>query len=401
MSGYVRTTSKLHKPLASRLSRLDVELTERCNNRCIHCYINQREDDPGLEAREMDTSFIQNVLKQAADLGCLTVRFTGGEPLLREDFVDLYLFSRRLGLKVLVFTNARLVTPELAQLFARIPPGEPIEVSVYGMHAHSYDAVASVQGAYNEFWQGITILQEYNVPFVVKQSILPQNREELSGFEAFAKTLPHMEQKPGYIMNFDLRARRDDPAKNQLIRRLRLSPEETLAMVTREPEEYLKDMREFAGKFMGSPGDKLFSCGAGLGACVDAYGCVQMCMLLRHPDTVNPLDLEQHRERNPETELLPLEYALREFFPQVRQVRAGNPAYLQRCALCFLKGLCEQCPAKSWEENGTLDTPVEYLCQVAHVQAVYLGLLQEGEKSWELAPEVWQARLKDLQVPGE
>ncbi|MDO9034031.1 MAG: hypothetical protein Q7U51_02365 [Methanoregula sp.] len=56
----------------------------------------------------------------------------------------------------------------------------------------------------------------------------------------------------------------------------------------------------------------------------------------------------------------------------------------RRCAVCFLKGFCEQCPAKSWMENGTLDTPMEYLCDVAHAEAKYLGLLSEGEKVWEV-----------------
>ena len=73
------------------------------------------------------------------------------------------------------------------------------------------------------------------------------------------------------------------------------------------------------------------------------------------------------------------------FFPKVRERRATNPDYLRRCARCFLKGLCEQCPAHAWSEHGTLDTPVEYLCQVTHAQAVYLGLLAEGEHAWDVA----------------
>ena len=82
------------------------------------------------------------------------------------------------------------------------------------------------------------------------------------------------------------------------------------------------------------------------------------------------------------------------FFPKKRQMRAENPDYLARCARCFLKGLCEQCPGKSWQEHGTLSTPVEYLCEVAHAQARYLGLLGEGEMGWEV--EDWQQRIENL-----
>ncbi len=394
MSEYLRRVKQLERQPESRLSRLDIELTERCNNRCIHCYINQPADDQGIKGREMDTAFVQSVLRQAADLGCLSVRFTGGEPLLREDFEELYLFARSLGLKVLIFTNARLINNELAQLFARFPPGKLIEVTVYGMRAASYDEVAGVSGAFKQFWSGLTLLQKHNIPFVLKQSLLPQNRSELPEFEAFAEKVSFRNQKPRYVLNYDLRARRDNEVKNNVIKRLRFSPEETLRMLTRNPEEYINGMKIFARKYLRPSGSEIFNCGADLRVSVDSFGNAQMCMLLRHPDTIYPLDLAQHKRKNPDTDLLPMEYALTKFFPRVRQKNAVNQEYLQRCAVCFLKCLCEQCPAKSWEEHGTLSTPVDYLCQVAHIQAVYLGLLIEGEKSWELKPELWEARLK-------
>jgi hypothetical protein len=80
----------------------------------------------------------------------------------------------------------------------------------------------------------------------------------------------------------------------------------------------------------------------------------------------------------------------------MREIEAENPLYLERCARCFLQGLCEQCPAKSWSEHGTLDTPVEYLCQVAHARARDLGLLSEGEHAWEV--EDWQERIKEMEA---
>ena len=73
-------------------------------------------------------------------------------------------------------------------------------------------------------------------------------------------------------------------------------------------------------------------------------------------------------------------------------MKATNAEYLHRCAVCFLKGLCEQCPAKSWAENGTLDTPVEYLCEVAHAQGRFLGWLKDGEKAWKI--HNWKERVR-------
>jgi hypothetical protein len=64
-----------------------------------------------------------------------------------------------------------------------------------------------------------------------------------------------------------------------------------------------------------------------------------------------------------------------------------------------LHGLCEQCPAKSWGEHGTLDTPVDYFCQMVHAQARRLGLLKEGENAWEVSD--WQERLTRFTTGSE
>ena len=379
-NGYVRTVSAF-SPKGKRpvLGELAIELTERCNNRCVHCLINRPEGDREAESREMETAFVLDLLAQAADLGCMTVHFTGGEPLLRPDFPELYLAARRSGMRVVLFTNARLIAPDLADLFARVPPGKPVEVSVYGMHPHSYDAVAGVAGAFAEFRRGLELLREYRVPFVVKQALLPQNREEMEEFEAWAATVPAMDARPAYSMNFDLRARRDDPTRNRRIAALRLSPEETVAVLARDPA-YLSAARTFCARFLRPPDNRLFSCGAGLGAAVDAYGTAQMCLGLRCPATTFDLRVGTLRE------------ALTEVFPRLREWTAENPEYLRRCASCFLVGLCLQCPARSWTEHGTLDTPVEYFCDVAHTEARHLGLLEAGERAWEVAD--WQERLR-------
>ena len=379
MSEFVRQVKQPVKPLASRLGRLDIELTERCDNDCVHCCINLPAGDAAARAREMPTAQVKEILRQAADLGCMQVRFTGGEPLLRPDFEELYLFARRLGLKVLIFTNARHVTPALVDLLARIPPLVTMEVTVYGMHAESYEAVTRAPGSFAQFRRGVDLLLERRIPFVVKSALLPQNRAELDEFETWAATIPWMTKAPGHSMFFDLRNRRDDPEKNRLVESLRLTPEDGVAVLTRDADRYRKGMKEFGSKFMRPPGDVLFGCGAGAGLSVDAYGRAQPCMGVRAPGLT--VDLAGKT----------LSDAL-DHFSTLREMRATNPEYLRRCARCFLKGLCEQCPAKSWAEHGTYDTPVEYLCDVAHAQARWLGWLKDGEKGWEVVE--WRQRVE-------
>jgi len=365
------------------LGMLDIELTERCNNNCIHCCINLPENDTKAKAKELSTKQIKDILKEAVSLGCLKVRFTGGEPLLRKDFEELYIFARKLGLEILIFTNATLITSSMVKLFANVQPLKKIEVGVYGMEKKSYEDVTRTPGSFEAAWRGINLLLQKKIPFVVKSSILPSNKTEIEKFEAWAASVPWVTRSGRHAMFFDLRCRRDSESKNKLIKSLRLSPEKGLAILTRNPKEYVKYKKEFCSKFMGPRGDKLFSCGSGIrGGCIDAYGYFQPCLLLKCPDTAYNLKNGSLKD------------ALMNFFPKIRQMKASNKEYLRRCAQCFLKDLCSQCPAKSYIEHGVLDTPVEYFCDIAHAHARYLGLLKKDEKAWEVAD--WENKLKRL-----
>lgn len=375
----------LWKDRKPRLKTLDVELTERCNNNCIHCNINLPRGDPDARSREMVTETLSKILTEAADLGCLKVRFTGGEPLIRPDFAELYHYARKLGLRVLIFTNATLITPELADLWGEIPPLERIEVTIYGMSARSCDAVTGIKGSYRAMMHGINLLLERNVPFAPKWVSLPQNAAEEDDYSAWAASIPGMNDTPLKTVVLDLRGRRDSEVKNSLINKLRWSPEEVIRRYNLDDGDAVSEAYAFCQRFAGARGDRLFTCGAGEGTgCVDAYGNFQLCMLLRHPETVYDLSKGS------------LEDALMNFFPEVRRKTATDPDYMRHCARCLLKGLCDQCPAKSWMEHGTLDTPVEYLCRIAHIYAERIGLLAEGEKGWEVENQRERLKVKPI-----
>ena len=364
------------------LSQLDIELTERCNNNCLHCCIRRPADCPNAKKSELPLSDIKEIFTQAADLGALYVRITGGEPLLREDFDEIYITARKLGLRVMLLTNACLLTPATAELLSRVPPLIEIEVTAYGMTEMSYEAVTRQKGSYACFKKGISILRQNNIPFVVKGVLLPSTRHEIDQLEEWAATIPWMKKPPSLAMLFNLRDRRDSSCINKQIEKLRLTPQDYLSVLNRRRADYLKDMVQFCSKFMGPQGDQLFPCGAGHKLCVDAYGTVQPCLPLRHPDTVWSFKNGS------------LHDALRFFSANLGKMKATDVEYLETCAKCFLKGLCEQCPAKSWSEHGTLDRPVEYFCGIAHALAQDIGLLYNGEKGWEV--KEWKERVARL-----
>jgi radical SAM protein with 4Fe4S-binding SPASM domain len=361
------------------LSRLDMELTERCNNNCVHCFINKPADDTRALEDELAKDEIRRILEEAAGLGCLTVRFTGGEPLLRQDFEEIYLTARKAGLRVIIFTNATLLTPRLADLLAAVPPLMKVEVTLYGMRKEAYEAVSRRKGSFEAARRGVRLLLEKKVPFIVKGAVLPQNKHEVEAFEAWARSLPGMSSPPSFSMFFDLHIYKT--GKNNSIRKLRLPPEEGARILSRNKDRYETETLDFCRRFSRPEGDLLFSCGAGLDSgLVDAYGRFYPCMMLRHHDAAYDLRKGTLRE------------GLVEFFPRIREWRSSNREYLDRCGRCFLKSLCQQCPGRSWLEHGRPDQPVEYFCAVAHAQALAAGMIGEGEKAWEV--EDWKTRLE-------
>ncbi len=350
------------------LRHLDIELTERCNQRCIHCYINQRLNDRQIANAEMGTQKILDIIDEAAALGCLRMRLTGGEPLVRDDFEDIYLHIRRLGIKVILSTNATLLTTRYAKLLARVPPLEPVEVSMYGLSRTSYEDVSLAPGSFDAAKTGLQLLKDYNVPYVTKASLLPPNLTERAAYER-REDGPHG-SRPLNIY-FNLRARRDNPVKNSIIKTMRYNPEKIVELKKTDFNDE-KQRRLLLESISGPCGDFLFVCSAGENSgCVDAYGRLQMCTLLRHPDYV--FDLNSG----------PLRQGL-EFLSQKRRQKAQSLNYKRRCARCFIRRLCEMCPARSWMEYGDIDRPVDYYCLVAHAQARYLGLLEADEWAWQV-----------------
>ena len=127
MSDFVTQSSLPDHPLweRSRDKRVpfgfDLEITARCNNDCRHCYINLSAGNREAQGKELALSEIETIASQAVELGALWVLITGGEPLLRKDFFDIYKMLKKKGLLVSVFTNACLVTARACRFVQALP----------------------------------------------------------------------------------------------------------------------------------------------------------------------------------------------------------------------------------------------------------------------------------------
>lgn len=115
-----------------------IYLTNRCNQRCHHCYMYAGEE----LTNELSTGEIQTLLTEFSEHGGEVVTLTGGEPTLRPDFTELVCFAKKVGLKVCVLSNGLLWTEKLIQAVKKYV--DEVQISVDGFDAESYQQVRMV-----------------------------------------------------------------------------------------------------------------------------------------------------------------------------------------------------------------------------------------------------------------
>jgi radical SAM protein with 4Fe4S-binding SPASM domain len=333
-----------------------LELTWRCNLRCAHCYITAAESwsEAGHQHRELAAPEWYRIIDQITDEGCVWLLLTGGEPLLRADFWDIYLYAKRRGMLITLFTNGTLLTEELAEKLRDWPPRH-VEITLYGRTQETYERVTRVPGSHARCLRGIEYLLKDDVPVRLKTMVMTLNRHELEAMRDYARGLG-VEFRYDPVLNPCV-----DGSKAPLA--YRLSPEEVVDLDIAEPER-LAEWRDLYARMQQVPVDSqaLFHCGAGLtGFHIDAFGQLGMCMMVRK----GIYDLRQGSFRDGwQNHLKSLRFATVE----------GSFA----CQTCGLMALCTQCTGWSQLESGEDSVPVQYLCRITHLRAEALERLSKS-----------------------
>ena len=336
----------------------DLEITARCNNDCRHCYINLPAGDRKAKVAELSVTEIGEIADQAVKMGALWCLITGGEPLLRPDFPEIYLTLKRKGLLVSVFTNATLITEAHVALFKKYPSRD-IEITVYGVTRETYEAVTRRAGSFNRFMNGLNLLLESGVRVRLKAMAIQSNLHEQAAIAAFCRerTKDYYRFDPQLHLRFD-----GNETRNGEIRAERLAPEQVVALETAD-ETRFNALTEncdtlINDEFTHYGCDHLFHCGAGNGSFSVSYdGQFRLCSSLWAPGTTYDLRTGT------------LEEAWNDFVPAVRDLRSQRKEFLETCRKCALVNLCLWCPAHTHLETGEMDGTTPYFCQVAHLRA--------------------------------
>ncbi len=315
-----------------------LELTNRCNFDCAHCFI---VTGPGPDSREMNTAQVKRVLDQLAEAGTLWLLITGGDPLIRKDFAEVYLHAKRLGLITTVFTNGAMVTDEIADLFAEYRPFT-VEITLYGHSRDAYETMTQKRGSFRRAREGIDRLLRRDVPLELKGVATTLNSHEMDDMKDWVESL-------GLEFRFDqvINPRKDGGHAPLAVR---LSPGAVLKMDVSD-QERVDAWVEFMCKFdrRKNTDDRLYHCGAGMvNFNISAYGRLTMCGMSERPG----YDLKTGSFLEGWERALPMERAK----PYSREYA---------CRTCDRISLCGNCPAMAEMENGDPETTVDYLHSIA------------------------------------
>ncbi len=318
-----------------------IELTHRCNLRCMHCYLRPRPGRAETKTRELSTEQLLGILDQATAAGCLNLLITGGEPVLRPDFGAIYRHAKQNGLLVTVFTNGTLITEETVRLFADLPP-HGVEITVYGATAATYERITGVRGSFGRCMAGIQRLLAGGFHLALKTVLMTLNRHEFSALQDMAEDM-------GVRFRFDAALfPRFDGDKTPT--RFRVDPRDAVA-IEMSDESRLEEWRGFfARQGVMPPAEALYQCSAGVtGFHIDPFGNLSPCLMVPEP-SCSLLDQS-------------FEAGWRSVIPRLHD-RVPSAGFA--CSTCDKRALCGYCPAFFELENGSEEERSDYLCALGH-----------------------------------
>lgn len=159
-----------------RLFSAALELTYRCNERCLHCYV----DGPGREtnAGELTLDEYKALLDELRAMGCISLLLTGGEVCVKETFLPIAQYAASLGMLVDIFTNGIGLTPELFDALQALRPNS-ISYSLYGGSARVHDAITQVDGSFDRTLRAVMMTKCAGIDTYIKTVVMKQNLDSL------------------------------------------------------------------------------------------------------------------------------------------------------------------------------------------------------------------------------
>lgn len=335
---------KEHFPLSGQ-----IEITYRCNLDCVHCYCKGLED----KNCELSTEEWKEVLDEIHKEGCLSLCLTGGDPLIRKDFLELYSYAKAKGFIITLFTSGYALSEEIVAHLSKHPP-HSIEITLNGITPSTYESITQRRGAYPKVIENIKRLKEKKLHLILKTNCLRQNKDELGLIKKWTEEFLGKPAEKKYRFKYDPMI---EPRLNQdkTPTNFRLSFAELEEIRKQDPDiwkEYQKGLHNDSPDLKRDRGF-LYHCNAWMNQFfINPYGQLKFC-ISSDKFSVN-LRTTSFKEGfyNVFTQLLNERFKTR-----------------SKCRDCSLRPICYYCPARAYLETGNEEGPVPYYCELAKATA--------------------------------
>lgn len=311
-----------------------MDLTYRCNERCVHCYLDH--DDHG----EMTTAEIKRVLAEMADAGVFLVTFSGGEIFLRKDFFEILEYARyELHFCVKLKTNAIMIREREAALLREIGV-ESIQISIYSHRPEIHDAITLVPGSLKRSIEAAKFLKSQGLRVIFANVLMVQNMQDYRDVRRLAEEL-------GIECTLDPTVAPMMDGNRSI---LSLGVGATgLSEVFRD-QNLVGDVDEFCAIPDSADENSLFAlpCSAGHTTCYvspygDVFPCVQFPLPTGNVRKQRFIDIWRHSD-------------------QMNEVRSIRLRDLATCTSCSHVGSCTRCPGLAYME-GNMRGPSSQDCE--------------------------------------
>lgn len=154
------------------LNAIQVELTSKCNERCIHCYIPHE-----YKITEMPFELYKSILMQMSEMKALYLTLSGGEPMLHPRFLECLKEAQKYDFSIEILSNLTLLTDEIIEVLKDTRLNS-IQTSLYSMNPKHHDAITTIKGSFHKTMDSIEKLIANDIPLEISCPTMGINKDD-------------------------------------------------------------------------------------------------------------------------------------------------------------------------------------------------------------------------------
>ena len=323
---------------------MHIEITSKCNERCVHCYIPNDN-----KVTDIESDLFYDILKQCKNMRLLHLTLSGGEPMLHKNFCDFLRKCKEYDFSVNVLSNLTLLNDEIINEMKRNPL-LGVQVSLYSMNSNIHDDITQMKGSFEKTIKAILKLIENDIPLQISCPIMKQNKNCYDDVKNWAK-----KHKIYVGYDYTLIARYNHTTQN-LSNRLSINEaKEVINNIVASDSKYLEKMEREAEKKKNTSFKNFVCSVCHSSICIAENGNVYPCAgwqdnIVGNVKETSLKDIWENSEK-----VQYLRGLLRQDFP--------------KCIQCPEKDFCTMCMVRNANEDPMGDPLAvnEYFCDIARL----------------------------------